>query len=571
MKNKLTITEWRQSLFFVTLTGLFLIAPLYAEANIGGLGLALTYNIPVWAVASWIIATASVLITVNRCFTTPKLWVAVVIFPVIIIMMSLFTPVNQPITWLFRQLYILGGVLFLFALFQFQAKQQAIDRVLFILVLAMGLHAWVGTVQAIAPYELITWFLFPMDFVPRGILQQINVQASFLVTGLIITLYLISRPGFRSSSLFVKAWVVVAFSLAIYVVIASGSRVGLLSLLLGIPLVLWSRYRQLWWHKKLLIILLLVSCGSFWAAQAGLYRTVDKTAQLSERSYSSARIAMYTIGLELVAKRPMTGYGIGGFLKAWNKQASDFVSRHPETGLPSYTTTTHPHNELLFWTIEAGLPGVMGIFVLVAGIGLALYRCGFQRGGAYAAMLLPISLHTQVELPFYVSSVHWFLWLFLIYLLLRHQTKTIKTGLSQSATRLIQIVAVFFATGVTAFMINTDRAQSALYHFSFDKNPKLSDLQIALKNLYFEPLAEKVVMGSMLYTSIQKNDRAKVESFESWARDYVKTSPELQMYEDLIAASLFLRPEGKGCDAIKAGFAMYSQNKALQQAVVHCP
>ena len=141
MKNKLTITECRQSLFFVTLTGLFLIAPLYAEANIGGLGLALTYNIPVWAVASWIIATASVLITVNRCFTTPKLWVAVVIFPVIIIMMSLFTPVNQPITWLFRQLYILGGVLFLFALFQFQAKQQAIDRVLFILVLAMGLHA----------------------------------------------------------------------------------------------------------------------------------------------------------------------------------------------------------------------------------------------------------------------------------------------------------------------------------------------------------------------------------------------------------------------------------------------
>jgi len=568
LKNKLALTGWSRGIFLAILTCLFLIAPLCTAPSIGGLGLALPYNIPVWAVASWIMAIASILITVNKQFITPRLWVTFVIFPIIILIISLFYPVNQPITWLFRQLYIMGGVLFLFALFQFQAKQAAIDRVLFILVLAMGLHACLGTLQIVVP-DRIPWLSFTHNYVPQGIFQQINVQATFLVTGVILTLYLISRPCFRFSSLIIKVWVVVAFALAVYIVIASGSRIGLLSLLLGVPLILWSRYRQLWWHKKLLIVLLLVSCGSFWAGQAGLYRTLDKTAQLSENSYSSARITMYAIGMELVAKSPIYGYGIGGFLKAWNKQASDFMTRHSETVLlPEHIT--HPHNELLLWMIEAGLPAVIGIFAMIAGMGLALYRCGFQRGGAYAAMLLPISLHTQVELPFYVSSVHWFLWLFLIYLLLRHQTKTIKTHLSQSAIWLIRVTAVFFAIGITIFMNNTARAQADLYHYVYDTNTQPPYLQIALNNLYFEHLAEQVAMHSMLYISIANHDRTKVETFENWAKEYVKIKPELVIYQDLILASQFLRPKDKGCDAIKAGFAMYAQNKVLQQAVIHC-
>mgnify|MGYP000173190039 CR=1 FL=1 len=513
-------------------------------------------------------ALGLLLIVNKKQVIVPRLGVYFIIFPIIAVISGLLAEINQPIAWLFRILFILGGLLFLFSLFQFKLTQQVIDRSLFIIVIATGLHALVGVIQIFSPQLLTPWFPFQHDFSPRSVFQQINVQASFLASGLTITLYLISRPSFRFSSLLVKAIVVLAFSLAVYIIVASSSRVGFLSMLLGVPLVLWSRYKLLRVHKKLLIILCITSCCGFAAGQSGLQKTIDKTAQLKENSYSTARIAMYTIGLELVSKHPIYGYGIGGFLNAWNKQASDFVVRHPEAALTGYTL--HPHNEVLFWMIEGGLLALAGILTVVIGISIALYRCGFQRGGAYAAMLLPISLHTQVEHPFYVSSVHWFLWLFLIFLALRHQTKISNVSLSLSASRSVQCVAIFLAIGVTMFMVNTTRAQTDLYNFLNVEKSEPPHLQIALNNLYFKPRAEQEAMRAMLYSSILSKDTSKVEIFEKWAKGYVNVSPELNVYRDLLAASRFLRPEGKGCDAIKAGLSMYAHNNLLQEASLAC-
>lgn len=253
---------------------------------------------------------------------------------------------------------------------------------------------------------------------------------------------------------------------------------------------------------------------------------------------------------------------------AWNSQASDFVLRHPETELPQ--SVNHPHNEVLFWMIEAGLPALLGIIIFALGIVIALYRCGFQRGSAYAAMLLPISFHTQVELPFYISSLHWFIWLFLIYLLLRHETKSIKLNFSRAMKSFFQIIPIVVALGLTLFMINTARAQADLYDFLYNTKTKGPYLRLALNNIYTKPYAEQVAMRSMLYSAINDNDAAKVRTFEQWALKYIKDSPELKMYEDLISASVFLRPDDKGCDAILAGLKMYAHNKALQKASIQC-
>ena len=546
-------------LFYFGIISLFF--PYYSTPTIGGTGLAITYNIPVWIVASWAMA-AGLLLTVNsKKFVTPQLGLFFVAFPIIVIISGLLAEINQPIAWLFRVLFILGGLLFLYSLFQFNITQRVIDRCLFLLVIASGLHALFGSIQTISPQLLTPWFPNQLDFVPRGLFQQINVHASFLATGVIITLYLISRPSFRFSSLLTKSIVILAFSLSLYVIVSSGSRIGFLSILLGIPLLLWSRYKPLRTHKKLLIILFIASCGSFVAGQSGLHKTIDKTVQLKEKSYSTARIAMYTIGLELVSKNPIHGYGIGGFLSAWNKQASDFIGRHPETFMPKYIL--HPHNELLFWMIEGGLLALAGILAVVIGISLALYRCGFQRGGAYAAMLLPISLHTQVELPFYISSVHWFLWLLLIFLVLRHQTKRCNVNLSLSATRLVQCVAIFLAVGVPLFMFNTTRAQTDLYNYIIGKNLQPPYLQIALNNLYFQNDAERLIMRAMLDNSIKKNDLRNIRNYADWAEGYIKIWPELKVLEDMSRAYQTLSLKKERCVVVKKGLYIYKKSKTL--------
>ena len=568
VSNSIKTDKSKFSLFLIGLIFLFLIVPFYHQPNRGGSGFEITFNIPVWAVVSWIIAAGVLFVIKNKQFIYPQKWIYFFIFPVVVIIIGLATEIGQPIVWFFRQMYILGGLLFLFVLFQYQPKQKIIDQILFVLVIATGLHALLGTMQMNRPELLSSWFPLNDDFSPRGMFQQINVHASFLATGLIVTLYLITRPSYRTSSLLVNAITVISFTLAVYVVVASGSRVGLLSLLLCIPLIVWSRRKLLRPHKKLLVILFVLSCCSFGAGYAGLDRTIDKTLKLTENTYASARVAMYTIGLKLVAEQPVHGYGVGGFLGAWNEQAPDFVARHPDVTLPDFVP--HPHNETLLWMVEGGLLAFIGIVFVVVGITLALVSIGFQRGGAYAAMLIPISLHTQVELPFYSSSIHWFLWLFLIFLILRHQTKTIDVHLSQAATWLIQVIAVFFVIGVTTFMVNTARAQVDLYRFSHDKNLQPPYLQVAMNNIYYKPVAEELAMRVMLYTSIENKDYARVEVFETWAKEFIQFRPALKIYEELVLASEFLRPEGNGCDAIEAGLAMYPQNEKLQQAFMGC-
>jgi len=553
---------------FIALTLLFIVSPLYSQPNGGGTGLTLIFNISAWIIASWIIGTGLFLFSKNKQLTTPCFWPLILAFPAFVILSSILATINLPTDWLFRQLYILGGTAFLFALLQFQLKNTAIDKILLIIFIAAGVQAILGTLQINIPNLLYPPLPFNPDFVPRGSFQQVNVLASFLSTGLIIFLYLISRPFFRSINLPFKISLTVLAIIVTYVIAASGSRIGLLSLFLSSLIILIGRRRQLRPHKKHLFILLFLSIGSFYAGSAGLERTLDKTAKLTEQTYSSARKNMFTIGFELISKEPIHGYGIGGFLSAWNKQASNFIERHPQAAFPS--VITHPHNEILFWMIEGGALALLGILLFTLGIGIALFKCGFERGSGYLAALLPISLHTQVELPFYLSATHWFLWLFLIYLTLRHQTKIVKPPLTNSANRLIKAVAIIIPIGVTSFMLNTAVAQNDLFRFMYDKNEKPPYLQIALKNIYFQREAEVAAMRSSLHEGIEKKDGKKVKTFEIWAKNYIQIKPDLEIYVYMIHASKFLRPESKGCDAITEGFHMYAHEKIFQEAMKGC-
>jgi len=545
-----------------------LLSPIYSTPGTGGTGFSLSFNIVVWAIAIWFIAIGLLVLSKKLQIFAPRQLCYLLLFPSIIIINGLLAEINQPITWLFRIIYVFGGLFFLISLFQFSITASTIDRLLFVLVIAMGLHASVGSLQIIAPHLLPNWIPRQMNFVPRSLFQQINMQASFLATGIVSSLYLISRPSFQFSSLFLKITLLVSFSLAIYIITASGSRIGLLSLLLGVPLILWSRYKLLLKHKKFLSILLITSCIGVAAGYAGLNQTLDKVARLNAGEYSDARWSIYTISAELIAQKPLVGHGIGNFLKAWNPQAADFYLRHPNTSLPQFIL--HPHNEIFFWMIELGLPALIGISAVTFGIAKALYYCGFQRGVAYTAILLPISLHTQLEHPFYISSIHWFLWLFLLFIIFRHQTKQYVVCLSTSAIRLIQIIAFIVSIGGTWFLVNTAQAQIELKNFMSSKIGEDASLSIALTNLYFNPVAEQSAMRKLLLLGVKTRNKKHVETYEEWANLAIKSNPDLNIYKALFYASSFLRPKGKGCDVLKEGIAMYPQNKFFQNAYLNC-
>jgi len=550
--------------FFLTLGLLFTIAPFITQRNIGGLGLSLSYNISIWLVASWFTSIGIALSLKQRQLKLPRHWPYLCLFPVVITVTSLIVGTKQPTYWLFRELFILGGLMFLFTLFQFKVKTAYSNKMLLLLIFAAGMHAFLGTLQTLSIGKNFFYWPAGNNFSPTGVFQQINTHASFLATCTTITLYFISLPAFKTLHHTIKLFFLLAFGLSMYVIAASGSRVGLLSILLAFPLILLCRKNQLRPNLRFLGSLLVISCFAFFLGSAGLGKTFDKASKLTEDSYANARIAMYTIGAEVVAKKPIVGHGIGGFETAWNKQASSFYSRHPNINVPTYVS--HPHNELLFWAIEGGLPALISILITFAAVCIALLKCGWQRGGAYAAMLLPITLHTQVELPFYISSLHWFLWLFLIYLPLQHQVKTYPIRLSAAATKLSYSFAILLALSTTLFMYNTALAQRHMVNVLLKKEP-ISKLQPALNNLYFKQKAEKTLQAYSLYRAIKEDDRDKVKYFQTWAQQYIEIYPGPRMHQHLIAASFYLNPEGKGCDAIQAALTMYAHSNILKTEI----
>jgi O-antigen polymerase len=475
---------------------------LYSQPNLGGSGLALTFNISVWVMALAFIA--STFFKTSNIFYLPKYWLLFTVFPIFLLINIFLSNIESII---FTLVFLLIGFVFIIRLFQLEIKYKNLDNWLFIIVLSIGIQSLISSFQIWAPMSFITQFFHSSnDSVPRGVFQQVNVNASFLATGITVIVYLVSRPWFKSTNFLTKTVLFGIYGLAVYVVFASGSRVGLLALILAVPLLFFSRFKQLKQQKLATSILVLLVFPAFFLGQSGLERTVDKSTQLKEKSYSNARVAMYTIGTELVVKQPM-GYGLGNFLQAWNPQAADFVKRHPETSMPAYIT--HPHNEFLMWMIEGGIPALIGLLMVFVGIGIGLWQCGWQRGGAYAAMLIPISLHTQVELPFYLSSLHWFVWLFLVFVVLRHNTISIDLNLSTAARRATKLASVVFALVGTLFLVNTAYAQKDIYNFVHGIKTDTPPLSIALNNLYTKGYAERLAMRSMLYHSIENNNAKK--------------------------------------------------------------
>lgn len=124
----------------------------------------------------------------------------------------------------------------------------------------------------------------------------------------------------------------------------------------------------------------------------------------------------------MIAAHPLSGWGYGSFEYAFQHFRIELV---PPTRV--LEIARHPHNELLYWWVEGGLVALLGISLLILGGGRLLLqvfrhdRRAFSTGAANAGetsalclALLPMLIHTQLEYPFYLSAMHWMVFLLLL-------------------------------------------------------------------------------------------------------------------------------------------------------------
>jgi O-antigen polymerase len=557
---------------FYLLTGflilLFTIAPLYFQANMGGRGLGLSFNLTTWAAATTLICYAMFLVAARKFVRLPQKSLYFIAAPVIIILTNIITGSSQPDVFLFRELFLVGGLLFFFALFQFHPRQAQVETILLAVSLSTIIHSTIGILQIFYPEVFGTWFATAGDDVPRGVFQQINVQVTFLTTGIIISIYLLSRPIAKRFSTITLGLLILSTGLGSFVVIYSGSRVGLLSLVVSLLLLLIFRRKQLLQNKLLVLCAIIAISSGTLLGKGGMERSLAKTANIAQGENRVARINMYRIALELIAQEPIHGHGIGNFLRVWNLQASDYISRNPDATLPSYVD--HPHNELVYWLIEGGLVIVSGILAAIFAVLTGLIRCGPQRATGYIAMLLPITLHTQVELPFYISSLHWFLWLFLVFVIMRHGTYKKNLPLSNAANRLIQLTSIVIFVTSIYFLHHTSRALTDIMNYVTQKPVDTPYLEVALHNSYHRRFAEELAMRGLLYKGITADNRSYVAEYIQWSAKPLAREPKLIFFRDLVRAFTFLDDHESKCKIVKLGLEMYAHSKPLRELNQSC-
>lgn len=560
-----------QKLFFILFSLLTLAAPLYYQQNLGGEGLFLPYNASTWIAAFLLTAGGLLLALRKRQLILPAYWLALAALPAGLLVSGFVTGVGNPSEWVIRLVYVLGGFGFLVALFQFRLQRHHQDMALVVVFCGIVLQALIGWIQ-LQHLPLLSDFLpIANSRQPIAIFQQVNLSASFLATALPMAVYLATRPGALNARFLIRLLPYCGLVLCTGVLLATGSRVGLIGGAIGLILALLARWRFLLREKRIalaLLVSLMLGSGFLLSEQVkqGSSSTLEKIERLQQGEQADVRFSVYEVSLDTIAKAPLFGHGLGSFQSAWQEERGHFQDQHPDLDLgPRYS---HPHNELLFWLVEGGLVALAGILICAAAVAWRLIRLGPQRGLLLAGMLLPIVLHTQVELPFYISSPHWFLVLFLLYLTFSLRPHSLNLTLSVAARKLCTgLLLILPVTGAT-FLVHALLSNAGIVNYMKSRGQQSAFLAPATHNLYFSNQASYLMMKESLLIGYSINDRQRSADFVAWALDYLKQTPDIQLYYDLAGAYVHQGEQQKAEQALQRGLHIYRHNKRLEQALV---
>ena len=344
----------------------------------GGTGLYLSFNIIAWLVVVVLIALGLWQITLNKrvYYSKMLLWLTLGCLCLIVPVFYNFEFTDHAIP---RLLALIAGLLFLFCLYQFNVSAKQRLQLLLVILLSVAIEAAIGLAQ---------FFLFEPGFWggykigssrPHGVFLQPNVMASYMATGLAIALYLsmkvisvdvngnaqvltekISKPYYKT-----LIYGLIYFSLfsSCFLLIMLQSRTGSISA--GLVLLLIVPYLYQKSRKQLTINTVVLTLAAMLAFSQFDDSAIPKRGGEIYQSMG-VRGPIFTVSWDMIKEQPIKGYCYGNFERSYLDHANNYFIEHPEIG-QTIKRLAHPHNEVLFWTIEGGIVALLGfIFFAIA-------------------------------------------------------------------------------------------------------------------------------------------------------------------------------------------------------------
>lgn len=525
--------------------------------NQGGSGLYLPFNMVGWAFVSVLISLGLWHLTVIRqlTFSRTQLWYLVGFAILLLPFLNPQAEWNasaQP-----RFLAIAAGLLLFFALSQYQFTENQRHNLLYLLLGAVAIEAAYGLVQFFILKDG-NWLGYNVKINrPYAIFQKDSVFSSFLAVGLAITFYLQRWDSKVLTSRWRQGLLSMILVAAPLLLIQIQSRAGIygaiLAVLIMLP-VLWAYNRRIfWWSVALLVISL--SVGLIFYSSARSEGSYDLTSTYRKLYWSHL--------LSMLPQSPWLGHGYGSFEYTF---LHDFYA--PEHITPNMRlmeeNLDHPHNEVLFWLHEGGIVAVIGLMFFATGYISSVLKCtGWAKRISLLALVLPLLFHSMVEYPFYHSVAHFFF--FVVFLWLADAESGLQKVYACSYWFLARVVAILIPLIVVPFMLTGLQAAYMLtkYDRTKDKNPQM--LEQIINPLPWMMMYEFQMRSVQLTFSAAMHDKAGLESYVDWAKQFLHNTPRAIVYARLVYALQQLNDKEQAQFWLEEGKRVFPRNEALQK------
>jgi O-antigen ligase len=503
----------------------------------GGVGLYLSYNIIAWLITSILIALGLWQITLNKKIYYSKmlLWLSLGCTFLIIPIFYHFEFTDHAIP---RVLALIGGLLFLFSLYQFQLSKLEALRLLVLILLAVVIEASFGLVQFFLFEEGDWGGYIAGSSRPHGVFLQPNVMASFMAIGLAIALFLSVQKRLFKNTLAVKCLIYSGLFSTSFLLVLLQSRTGFVAAITVVILLSPLIYQKN--KKKLAVNFAIITLAILSSIICLNNSNTPIRDEDSNKRNISVRLTFFTVSIDMIKEKPLLGFGYGGFERSFIDHFNTYAIENPDIG-DTITRLSHPHNEVLFWVVEGGIVALFAFIFLTIGYVITWFKIPFRQGLALFALIFPILLHGQVEFPFYSSVSHWLVFLIMLWLVDRYSLGDSALTENKSypfidcpQTFLIRFFALLIPSIFIPFLVTTLHTANILVEH--EKNPKksLERFNDIVNPIAWQSRLDAAVYAHILVSGIRDKDVTKLKIYVTWALKRIRHQPRVILYQNCL-------------------------------------
>ena len=562
----------------------------YFIPNYGGEGLSLPQNTMVWFGILLLSSLAVVKSILSTTIVYSKIQLSLLLVLSLIFSLGLINYNNETETLFTQSLGLLGFFMLFWSFEQFSPSKKQIIIFLYIICLSVLIQIIYGVFQK--QFDLVPFkYVFDKKDMVVGVFQQRNVYSSFLATGIVISFYLIVESNHKILGKLLKIPLYLIPFGAGWGIVEVGSRAGLVGGILGFSLIALVSFKNKEGKKYILIWLLLMSLGGVSSTQGSgvfsrflladnqtisnikqskllkeetIIKSKNNIIETSVQNPFNQRLIIWKLSLSAFMNQPWLGYGLGNFHTAYVAEKLEYNRSHPENK-DIQPLTLHPHNEILYWAVQSGIIAVVAIFYfIIYYLKIVISSQGWRKGLIYIALLLPIGFHTLVSYPFYLSTIHLFVFVFLLYIGIKdvHKNKfTFRLPIFIKYA-VISLVVVFSIYSFYPLKMHLNNIYF-MTRFKVLESKNIKILDQPVKNIYFKNEALIYINYEKLKIAAKKRDIISSNKYIEWFEMQLKYNETPMIYSRLIISKWFLGHKQESLLLLNDAIIKYPENKSL--------